>query len=37
MSWYLEYNQTTSFANKIVNVLNPETIANILKENDNEE
>ena len=37
MSWYLEYNQTTFFANKIVNVLNPETIANILKEQDNEE
>ena len=37
MSWYLYYNQTTSFANKMLNVLNPETIANILKKQDNEE
>ena len=35
MSWYLDYNQTTSFANKMLNVLNPETIANILKKQDN--
>lgn len=37
MSWYLEYSQSLTFSNKILNMINAETVANILKTRDDEE
>lgn len=37
MSWYLEYSQSLTFSNKILNMINAETVAYILKTRDDEE
>ena len=37
MSWYLEYSQSLTFSNKILNMINAETVANMLKTRDDEE